>query len=209
MTRQILAATHRSPAPATPGNPAPAPPDPQDECLLPVQGRGRLLLSSHPADHAPLSMAQVLAAWHRQGARMVLTLVTGTELQALGLTDLEAACFARGLDWRHCPIADFAPPDSAFGQFWRTVGPRIHTLLDAGSVVAVHCRAGLGRTGTVAAQILIERGMSPDPAMRAVRHARPGSIETPAQEAYLLGLGAGSGPGSGPGLGPADQERSL
>lgn len=48
--------------------------------------------------------------------------------------------------------------------------------------VAVHCGAGLGRTGTVLAAYLVASGMSPREAVARVRDLRPGSVETAEQE---------------------------
>jgi ADP-ribosyl-[dinitrogen reductase] hydrolase len=65
----------------------------------------------------------------------------------------------------------------------------IFDTLNHGHAVALHCWAGLGRAGTVAARILMEReGMSADEAIAYVRQARPGSIETAAQVDYLQSL---------------------
>lgn len=50
----------------------------------------------------------------------------------------------------------------------------------------MHCRAGLGRTGTVAARLLVEHGARPADAIALVRTVRPGSIETVEQESYVL-----------------------
>jgi ADP-ribosyl-[dinitrogen reductase] hydrolase len=50
----------------------------------------------------------------------------------------------------------------------------------------VHCKGGLGRAGTIAAKLFIELGHSPDDAVRRVRAARPGAIETPSQRDYVL-----------------------
>jgi len=47
--------------------------------------------------------------------------------------------------------------------------------------VAVHCTAGLGRTGVVLACHLVTRGMSADNAIARIRRLRPGSIETDEQ----------------------------
>ena len=50
----------------------------------------------------------------------------------------------------------------------------------------VHCK-GLGRAGTVAAMLLLQSGEAKraSDAIHMVRHARPGAIETIAQEEFL------------------------
>ena len=47
--------------------------------------------------------------------------------------------------------------------------------------VAVHCGAGLGRTGVVLAAYFVARGASAQNAIGKVRRLRPGSIETDEQ----------------------------
>ena len=52
----------------------------------------------------------------------------------------------------------------------------------------LHCRGGIGRTGTIAARLLVEFGFKPADAIALVRRTRPGTIETSAQEQYVLDL---------------------
>jgi hypothetical protein len=124
----------------------------------------------------------VIAGW---GARLVLTLVEPAELAALKVPHLGAEVRALGLDWRHLPIADYSVPTDAFEAQWKTHGRDIRALLRGGADVLVHCRGGLGRAGTIAARLLVELGMPPEQAIREVRRARKGAIETPAQLAHV------------------------
>jgi protein-tyrosine phosphatase len=89
------------------------------------------------------------------------------------------------LDWRHLPIGDCSVPTLSFEKDWEKHGKEIRSLLRSGGDVVVHCKGGLGRAGMIAARLLVELGMSPDQAIREVRRARKGAIETSDQEALI------------------------
>jgi atypical dual specificity phosphatase len=80
------------------------------------------------------------------------------------------------------PIADFTAP--TLKQVERAIAI-IDGFLAQGLPVAVHCMAGIGRTGTILACYLVSRGTSAREAIELVRTQRPGSIETLAQEAIV------------------------
>jgi ADP-ribosyl-[dinitrogen reductase] hydrolase len=82
-------------------------------------------------------------------------------------------------------------PDSSFERAWPAVRERIETLLARGKAVFFHCLAGLGRTGTVVARLLVETGEAPEMAIERVRRARPGTIQTAEQEAHVRAARAG------------------
>lgn len=126
-----------------------------------------------------------LRSW---GASVVVTLNQPGELSDLGVADLGARVQAVGMRWLHLPIGDMAAPERPWEAGWRDVGPRIHQWLRDGERVAFHCGGGQGRAGTIAALTLIERGLAPEAAIRKVRSARPGAIESPDQERYLGSL---------------------
>ncbi|MBP0447443.1 cyclin-dependent kinase inhibitor 3 family protein [Roseomonas sp. SSH11] len=124
------------------------------------------------------------------GAVAVVTLMEEHELARYRVAAMGEEVRARGMAWLHLPIADADVPDEAFEALWLEAGPRLLAWLGEGRRILLHCRGGLGRTGLVAARLLIELGTKPDAAVRAVRAARAGTIETRAQEAYVLGLPA-------------------
>ncbi|MCY4058414.1 MAG: ADP-ribosylglycohydrolase family protein [Gammaproteobacteria bacterium] len=125
---------------------------------------------------------RVVADW---GATAVVTLMEGFELEQLGVANLGNVTEALELDWHHLPIPDMQVPDERFERRWTHTGHVLRSKLASGERVLLHCRGGLGRTGTIAARLAIELGAAPDAALRAVRAARPGTVETPLQEAYV------------------------
>lgn len=128
----------------------------------------------------------VIRAW---GASLVLTILEDHELDALGVRDIGAEIERRGMAWARLGIADAGIPDSGAERTWREeLGPRIHEELRRGHDVLLHCKGGLGRTGMMAARLLVERGMEPERAISAIREARHGAIETAEQESCILSL---------------------
>lgn len=107
----------------------------------------------------------------------ITTLITLTErdllqepLQRHGLTNL------------HLSIRDREPP--SIGQIQMLL-KRMEVLLNRGEVLAVHCLAGLGRTGTVLASWLIREGLTAAEALRQVRLIEPQYVQSVEQEAFL------------------------
>ena len=120
------------------------------------------------------------------GATTLVTLMEEPELEKLGVGNLGTVAEEAGLEWHHLPITDVQVPDERFERPWAYSGHVLRRKLASGERILLHCRGGLGRTGTVAARLAIELGVKPEDALRAVRRARSGAVETRAQKAYVL-----------------------
>lgn len=132
-------------------------------------------------------LAADLEAIKSSGASALVTLMEKHELSAVRvpLTELGEKAANYGLEWHHLPIRDAGDPDASFEDLWTYSGLRLRDLLIQDKNVVIHCLGGLGRTGTIAARLLVEFGALPDDAIRAVRAARPGAIENWKQEEYV------------------------
>ena len=126
---------------------------------------------------------KVIVNW---GASTLVTLMEEHELQLLKVEDLGPAASELGLDWHLLQIQDGCAPEQAFEDQWQQTGKGLRQRLQAGEYIVLHCRGGLGRTGTIAARLAVEFGMPPNEAIRVVRGARPGTIETNMQVDYVL-----------------------
>ena len=168
---------------------------------LHLRNGGRLGLGCCPSHRlmvSPLSVRRLpdalnddlrlIAAWQPHA---VLTLMEEPELASVGTPAkvLAETLQAHGVDWHHLPICDLGAPDERFETVWIDLWPKLDMRLRDRGRVFIHCYAGLGRTGTVAALILMQYGHKAREALRLVRAARPGSIQSLEQEAYLAMVG--------------------
>ncbi len=152
---------------------------------------GRIGLTFAPGKH------DSWAGWHRDldadldrlrdqySCHVLVSLLEPHEYEMLGIPGLFDGCAERGIDVVHFPIPDLcAPPPDAMERF----GVLVSGILDsvsAGKTVVIHCRGGIGRTGTVAACCLVALGHGPAEAIERVRAVRPGSVEMPEQEGWV------------------------
>jgi atypical dual specificity phosphatase len=121
----------------------------------------------------PLS-ADALEALYATGVRVLLN---------LGERPLPDDWLARaGVRATDLPVPDLTAPTL---EQLEAATAAVAQSLAAGQPVAVCCGAGLGRTGTVLAAYLVRRGRTGAEAIAEVRARRPGSIETPDQEAAV------------------------
>jgi protein-tyrosine phosphatase len=135
-----------------------------------------------------LDLERDLEAIRRFGAKTLVTLMEERELDMLGVHTLPLQVRRMGIEWRHMPIVDMSVPTAVFEARWEETGALLRDTLLRGEHIVLHCWAGLGRTGTIAAKLLVEFGLEPEAATLRVRSARAGAIQSRAQERYVKKL---------------------
>ena len=116
---------------------------------------------------------------------IMIALAERDELPDGALQMLEEALSRRAIAFAHMPIVDYAAPAADFEALWATKAAEFHRLLAEGGTIGISCHYGAGRSGTIAAHLLIERGAQANEAVAAVRDAFAESIESEAQLSWL------------------------
>jgi len=156
------------------------------DALRLAQG-GQLIFTPCPGTRG-VDMQASIAQLRQAGAQAVITLMPDAEMARLDVESLPEACRKNGLHWLHLPVEDDASPTAEFQQLWEQKRAQVHRILDAQGGLAIHCKGGSGRTGLMAAIILIERGNTLEQATAMVKGLRPKSLRLQAHLDYLSGV---------------------
>jgi len=125
-----------------------------------------------------------MSSWRRAGIDAVLSLLTREEEGDLDLTAESREARAGGMEFISFPIPDRQVPDSDAAM--SSALESLDAALVAGKNAVVHCRQGVGRTGLVAACLLVAKGLTPEDAVERLSKARGEPVpETPEQRRWI------------------------
>lgn len=115
----------------------------------------------------------------------LLACIEDWECEELQVRQMQRLCQQLGIDLSFLPIKDGGVPDSVqVIQLQQDLPWLLESSLPNGFTV-IFCKGGLGRTGLITSCLLRELGLNAKNAISLVRQARPGTIETRAQEAFV------------------------
>ena len=148
--------------------------------------RGTMILSPCPTLN-PLAHdnMDIFDQWSGADVRVVVTLLEKAEIKALSFELLAAHLSQSNILWHHLPIRNMEAPLTSQEPYLTEVIATMAHCLEASKAVFIHCHAGLGRTGLIAATALKSFGMTTDEAIQTIRKKRPGSIESAIQENFV------------------------
>lgn len=149
---------------------------------IPGPWRGRLGIVPRPRGGEWLD--DETQAWRSAGIDLIVSLLEPREEAELALSGESASSAASGLEFHAFPIADRGVPTSR--ESVAELASRIVDALRAGKNVALHCRQGIGRSGLIAAAVLVSNGEELDAALEAISRSRTVEVpETDAQRQWI------------------------
>ncbi|MCP4614877.1 MAG: tyrosine protein phosphatase [Bradyrhizobium sp.] len=151
-----------------------------------TQLTGRMAIAARP--RADDWLEAEVDAWKHSGIDVIVSLLEHEEVLELGLRREAELCRANGIDFVSFPIRDRGVPDSR--QEVSRIARVLASGLRDGRSVAIHCRAGIGRSSVVAACTLIFCGRKAEDALALIEASRGVSIpDTDEQRSWVLAFG--------------------
>jgi len=128
----------------------------------------RLAIVPRPRGQDWLSDDITFLQW--AGVDVVISALTSSESEELGLVEESQCCQGAGFEFISFPIEDRSVPES-LNEFVELLDS-VTDYLRKGKAVAVHCRAGIGRSSIIVASALVRNGLSADVAFRLIEESR-------------------------------------
>jgi protein-tyrosine phosphatase len=146
---------------------------------------GRMAIMARP--RAEDWLEAEVAEWKACGLEMIVSLLDRDEVSELGLQREAEICRANGIEFVSFPIPDRGVPEIRPAK--ELAGSIARRVAD-GRSIAIHCRAGIGRSSLIAASALIRLGIDADAALALIRESRGVSVpDTDEQRDWITTFG--------------------
>ena len=151
---------------------------------LELSNGAKLLFTPCPGTKT-VNLEESMRQLKQQGVSMLLTLMFCKEMIENDIAMLPELCDALQIQWLQLPIVDDEAPQEAFQRRWSKYKQLILDEINNKGVVAVHCKGGTGRTGTVISLLLLQLGWSADEIKQEVQTLKPKALRIQKQIDYL------------------------
>jgi protein-tyrosine phosphatase len=145
-------------------------------------GKGCLAIMAHPASTG--SVASTISEIAALGFHQVVSLLEPAEAEALGLAQEAELVTAQSMKFISYAIPDMGLP--ARSDDFTRLAQNLFTWIDAGTNTLIHCRGGIGRSGLLAAAVLLRGGKDVREAFALVSLMRGRRVPETAQQGAWL-----------------------
>ncbi|WP_417537745.1 protein phosphatase [Marinomonas sp.] len=121
-------------------------------------------------------LATSLACLKSAGASAVVSLLPDQEIETLGVTELGKQVTQQNMTWYQLPIEDDQAPKQPFFVEFEKIKNELLGRLHVQEKLAIHCRGGSGRTGLMAAILLLELGLPWLQVQELIQGTRPKAL---------------------------------
>jgi protein-tyrosine phosphatase len=146
---------------------------------------GRIAIAARP--RADDWLETEIGEWRTSGLDMIVSLLEQEEVSELGLQREAEFCRASGIEFVSFPIPDRGVPEARQAL---QIANSIAGGIAQGRSIAIHCRAGIGRSSMIAACAMICSGIEADDALGLIKDARGLSVpDTDEQRDWIVAFG--------------------
>jgi protein-tyrosine phosphatase len=145
-------------------------------------GKGCLAIMAHPASagNAAATIAEIAALNFHQ----VVSLLEPAEADSLGLAREAELVAAQSMKFASFAIPDMGLPTC--GDEFAQLARRLFSDIEAVTNTLIHCLGGIGRSGLLAAAVLLQGGRDIQAAFAQVSHMRGKRVPETAQQGAWL-----------------------
>ena len=153
--------------------------------ILTLDNGAKLIFTPCPGTNG-VSIVDSLKSLKEAGAQAVITMMTMAELTEKQADTIPSLCAELHMDWYHLPVEDSCAPEEPFAQAFAQQKAILLGLVETGATMVIHCHGGSGRTGMMAAILMLELGYAPAQVKSQIQLIRPKSLTSPVQVNYLI-----------------------
>ncbi|WP_419534208.1 protein phosphatase [Endozoicomonas sp.] len=131
------------------------------------------------------NLSDSLSTLKKAGTDAVVTMLPDTEIKALDVASLGQKAKNFGMQWFQLPVEDDCAPEESFEVAFTEDKAPLLALIEKKATIAIHCKGGSGRTGLMAAILLLESGMQWEDVKTLVQSIRPNALTLPVHLEFL------------------------